>query len=313
MLVNLDSISSAYMVCNTSFHHYIPRDYQGNNHVVVNGSRTVEQTNDYYAYGGPWGNTSTNQGLQPFKYNGKELDRVHGLDWYDYGARRYDPAFAQFTQMDPLCEKYPHLSPYAYCAGNPVNAIDPKGDSICILNMGGGLNQHMALLIQNNVDKWAYYSFNGDKVYNKTLGLLGGGPINNMGNREFDSPQVFLDSDYNTEESNPKKQIINDEINGYGYKEGFVIPTTKEQDAIIRSTYQKNVKKGYNLLFNQCSQAVQKSLNAAGLRTTQSMWISTDPQSMHLFQIEVNPYFPSRAFNSIINNNPKGILYKKRK
>ena len=79
----------------------------------------------YYAK--PTRVSSTYQGLQPFKYNGKELDRVHGLDWYDYGARRYDPAFCQFTQMDPLCEQYPHLSPYAYCAGNPVRYVDPDG------------------------------------------------------------------------------------------------------------------------------------------------------------------------------------------
>ena len=113
---------------------YCLRDYQGNNRVVAAPDGTVEQQNDYYAYGGPWGNTSTYQGLQPFKYNGKELDRVHGLDWYDYGARRYDPAFAQFTQMDPLSEKYPHLSPYAYCAGNPVRYVDPDGQRIWIVD-----------------------------------------------------------------------------------------------------------------------------------------------------------------------------------
>jgi len=109
-----------------SYHYYL-RDHLGNNRLVISDTGDIEQTNEYYPYGGPWGNASTFQGLQPFKYNGKELDRVHGLDWYDYGARRYDPAFCQFTQMDPLCEQYPHLSPYAYCAGNPVNAIDPDG------------------------------------------------------------------------------------------------------------------------------------------------------------------------------------------
>ena len=113
---------------------YCLRDYQGNNRVVAAPDGTVEQQNDYYAYGGPGGNTSTNQGFQPFKYNGKELDRVHGLDWYDYGARRYDPAFAQFTQMDPFSEKYPHLSPYAYCAGNPVRYVDPDGQRIWIVD-----------------------------------------------------------------------------------------------------------------------------------------------------------------------------------
>ena len=60
-------------------------------------------------------------------YNGKELDRMHGLNLYDYSARQYDAAIGQFTSMDPLCEKYYHISPYAYCAGNPVNAVDPDG------------------------------------------------------------------------------------------------------------------------------------------------------------------------------------------
>ena len=107
--------------------HYNLCDYQGNVRLVLDDSCHVEQTNNYYAYGGPWGDTSTNQGFQPFKYNGKEYDHVHGLDWYDYGARHYDPAMARFTQMDPLSEQYPHLSPYAYCAGNPVKYIDPDG------------------------------------------------------------------------------------------------------------------------------------------------------------------------------------------
>ena len=92
------------------------RDHLGSVHVALNGSGTMEETTHYYPYGAIFPQTPS----QPYKFCGKELDRVHGLDWYDYGARRYDPAFAQFTQMDPLCEKYPHLSPYTYCAGNPV-------------------------------------------------------------------------------------------------------------------------------------------------------------------------------------------------
>ena len=33
----------------------------------------------------------------------------------------------RFLSMDPLAEKYYHLSPYAYCAGDPVNFVDPDG------------------------------------------------------------------------------------------------------------------------------------------------------------------------------------------
>lgn len=52
---------------------------------------------------------------------------MHGFDTYDYGARGYYPAMGRFTSIDPLAEKYYNISPYAYCAGNPINRIDPDG------------------------------------------------------------------------------------------------------------------------------------------------------------------------------------------
>jgi len=67
---------------------------------------------------------------QPFKFSGKEsLTRV-GLDLYDFGARMYSPSNMRWMTMDPLCEKYYHISPYAYCAGNPVNLVDPDGRAL---------------------------------------------------------------------------------------------------------------------------------------------------------------------------------------
>ena len=132
----------AQMIINP-FYHDFACDHQGSNRLVVDGNGNEEQKNEYYPYGGPWGDASTNQGFQPFKYNSKELDRVHGLDWYDYGARRYDPAYCLFTQIDPLAEKYPHLNPYVYCAGNPVNYVDPDGlypKNVLIYNSHLGIN-----------------------------------------------------------------------------------------------------------------------------------------------------------------------------
>ena len=68
---------------------------------------------------------TTNQGVQPYKFGDKELDRMYGYDLYDFGARSYDPATVRFTGMDPLAEKYYHLSPYAYCANNTVSYLYP--------------------------------------------------------------------------------------------------------------------------------------------------------------------------------------------
>ena len=112
----------------TKYHYYL-KDHLGNNRMVVRADGTVEQVTHYYPYGGLMGE-STGGDTQPYKYNGKELDRTNGLDWYDYGARHMDAALGRFTTMDPLCEKYYSISPYADCAGNPVNAIDIHGDSI---------------------------------------------------------------------------------------------------------------------------------------------------------------------------------------
>ena len=111
----------------TPQYHYYLKDHLGNNRVVCSASGAVEQVNHYYPFGGLFGE-STGGDTQRYKYNGKELDRMHGLDWYDYGARHMDGM--RFTTIDPLAGDYYSISPYAYCANNPINAIDPDGKSI---------------------------------------------------------------------------------------------------------------------------------------------------------------------------------------
>ena len=128
-------IDGGYITFNgtTPIYHYYLQDHLGNNRVVLNANGTVEQVNHYYAFGGLFGE-NTGDGVQPYKYNGKEFDRMHGLDWYDYGARHYDAALARWMCMDPLTEKYYDVSPYAYCGNNPVNAIDEEGKKILFVN-----------------------------------------------------------------------------------------------------------------------------------------------------------------------------------
>jgi RHS repeat-associated protein len=105
---------------------------------VVNASGSVVQKTDYEPFGLPFQEISFGAGVQPYKYGGKEFETMHGLYLYDFLARIYDP----------LAEKYPHISPYAYCNNNPVNAIDPTGMSTYVIAnengtyrvVGGNLN-----------------------------------------------------------------------------------------------------------------------------------------------------------------------------
>ena len=107
----------------TPVYYYYLKDHQGNNRVVINGSGTVVETNHYY----PFGSTFASSSVQPYKYNGKELDTANGLNWYDYGARHYDAVLGRWHVVDPLAEKYYSTSPYGYCLNNPVKYIDPTG------------------------------------------------------------------------------------------------------------------------------------------------------------------------------------------
>ena len=111
--------------------YYFDRDHLGSVRQVIKafGSTkgTVVQRMEYYPSGLQFCDNTTDSDVQPQRYNGKEYDKMHGLNTYDYGARQYNPVTARWDRMDPLSEKYYSISPYVYCGGNPMNAIDPDG------------------------------------------------------------------------------------------------------------------------------------------------------------------------------------------
>ena len=104
-------------------------DHLGNVRVVADEQGADRQVMHYYPFGSAFMDGKS-PGLQPYKYNGKEQDKMHGLNLYDYHARHYDSAIDRFTTIDPLAEKYYNISPYVYVANNPMKFIDPDGKRI---------------------------------------------------------------------------------------------------------------------------------------------------------------------------------------
>ena len=121
---------TGYVDLTDNSHHFYIKDHLGNNRVVADANGTVEESNQYYPFGLNYADAGSN--LQPYKYNGKELDTKNGLNWYDYGARHYDAALGRFMTQDRFAEKYTSLSPYQYGANSPVCNVDVNGDSISI-------------------------------------------------------------------------------------------------------------------------------------------------------------------------------------
>ena len=111
--------------------NYYDRDHLGNIRQVTRADRTktgtVIQSMDYYPFGAKFCHSGTDNNVQPYRYNGKEFDKMHGLNTYDYGARQYNPITARWDRIDPLAEKYYNVSPYNYCMNNPVILVDPNG------------------------------------------------------------------------------------------------------------------------------------------------------------------------------------------
>ena len=60
-----------------------------------------------------------------YKFTGKERDSETGYDYF--GARFFWSALGNWLSVDPLADKYPGISPYAYCAWNPLRLTDPDG------------------------------------------------------------------------------------------------------------------------------------------------------------------------------------------
>ena len=61
----------------------------------------------------------------PYTFSGKEKDVETGYGYF--GARYYDSGLSIWLSVDPMSDKYPSMSPYNYCANNPVILVDPDG------------------------------------------------------------------------------------------------------------------------------------------------------------------------------------------
>src|SRR5690606_329690 len=100
---------------------------------VTHTKSPIVQQDDYYPLGLTFNSYSRENSVeQKYLYNSKELQTELTLDWYDYGARMYQPDLGRFFTQDRFAEKYYGLSPYQYAANNPVLFVDINGDSVWI-------------------------------------------------------------------------------------------------------------------------------------------------------------------------------------
>ena len=154
-LLNKILVNGGYYDTQEHKYYFFLTDHLGNNRIMADASGNVIQDISYLAFGNTDPMNNYGEGVQPYKYNGKEADDMHGLELYDYSARYHDANIGRFTTMDPLAEKYYNMSPYAYCANNPIKYVDYRGDSISLAGMQGldqALNTNYTQTIVNDLN-----------------------------------------------------------------------------------------------------------------------------------------------------------------
>ena len=303
---------------------YYHTNHLGSTAFVTDNNATITQGFLY----APFGEITTeyaplwqNGTLPKYSFNAKELDEETGM--YYYEARYYKPPV--FISRDRLFEKYPWMSPYGYCMNNPIKFVDPSGDSVAILLAGKAVlgNGHMAILIQEKTDngeyKWFLYSKNGDddgnlkRVSGSESGTSDdehyGGRVENGYGQGFSSVQEFLDQ-------HKENTVQHDGKGGTYYTEAYVLPTTPEQDLIIKNGMKQKLKENYHFTGSNCSQAVVCSLNKAGVQTYKDVMSSKlTPLGRILLNTDYNYQFtkylsenviPITMYNNIKTANTNG-------
>ena len=160
------------------FDEWHVRDHLGSTRAVVylnlglGGVQDVIERYDYHPYGKSIPTSMENSSTR-HRFSGKEEQRFgfdifnneyktdHGL--LDFGARYYDPFSCRWTTPDPLAEKYPAISTYAYCANNPVNLVDPEGLSTHTDSLG------VVIAVYNDGDNGIYRHLINSKDYDGSL------------------------------------------------------------------------------------------------------------------------------------------------
>ena len=142
---------------------YYHSDHLGGAAWITDGTGQPVQHLQYYPFGEPFVNQRATGSTysERYTFTGKERDSETGYS--DFGARYMDHALlTSFMSVDPLTDKYPNISPYAYCAWNPVKLVDPDGKIVKTIDKATQRN----ILYSLSKKESRYIRFNKDGTLN---------------------------------------------------------------------------------------------------------------------------------------------------
>ncbi len=187
----------------------------------------------------------------PYNYGltGKEIVYDNGLDEYFFGARTLFAPINRFNQPDPLCEEYYHISPYAYCANNFINALDPTGMDIWEINNKGRVVNHI-----ETTEHDAFYMVDkkGIRIKDKEL-IFKYGTVESFKSQYFDKEKNLSFDYYNVKGDSNGKQLFEFFATNTSVEWSQLLLGKNETNGlnIISTSHMNDTEKGIIFLYNK--------------------------------------------------------------
>ena len=136
---------------------------------ITDGTGQAIQHLHYLPFGEDWVDQRNSSWNTPYTFSGKEKDVETGYGYF--GARYYDSGLSVWLSVDPLSDKYPTLSPYTYCANNPIMMVDPDGNTFTLYSKGQEIQYTLGMPVPENASKDMADMINGlNYLYNNPQG-----------------------------------------------------------------------------------------------------------------------------------------------
>jgi len=202
-------------------------------------------------------------------FSAKEKDEETQYSYF--GARYYMSDISVWLSVDPMADKYRSLSPFMYCAGNPVILVDPDG---------------------RNFDEWEVLLRNDGTIKVNWLSDKGGDKLqivnfskeNSQGDHIQTAKPIALDVNKNDFRNALERNNISQ---GQGGKPGFNI------DNAVSYLNEHAYPKYDKATCGKCAKAVRLSLEAGGINT------SNRPNSAK----DYGPYLTKWGFSTVNRTN----------
>ena len=172
-------------------------------------------------------------------FSAKERDAETGLSYF--GARYYSSDLSIWLSVDPMSDKYPSLSPYTYCANNPVRLVDPNGEELDDIFVNTKTKQVSIIKTNDTYDRVIVdgtYTGNREKGLETSERVQQGYNVNTM-NIRYASSSMSKISDYSM-------SVLIDVMNESENYSATITSTTRTPEDQVRILCQNIQNKGFD-------------------------------------------------------------------